>query len=98
MNHFPQSWGRVSLPRSGLQVGLTDSYIQPRDDVYGTYNHSYLQSSSPNQHTQSPIVTGTSVIGLKFKDGVVIAADNLGTHILLSTTSELAMSFATSLG
>lgn len=28
--------------------------------------------------TQSPVVTGTSVVGLKFKDGVVIAADNLG--------------------
>ena len=53
---------------------------QPRDDVYGAYNHAYLQTAhGPNQHTQSPIVTGTSVIALKFKDGVVIAADNLGT-------------------
>lgn len=57
--------------------------LQPRDDVYGTYNHSHLQTSTPNQHTQSPIVTGTSVVGLKFKDGVVIAADNLGTHLPL---------------
>ena len=33
----------------------------------------------PKQATQSPIVTGTSVIALKFKDGVVMAADNLGS-------------------
>ncbi len=52
---------------------------QPRDDVYGAYDASYMQPNGPNQHTQSPIVTGTSVLGMKFKDGVVIAADNLGT-------------------
>jgi 20S proteasome alpha/beta subunit len=51
---------------------------QPRDDVYGAYDGSYLQNSGPKQATQSPIVTGTSVIALKFKDGVVMAADNLG--------------------
>lgn len=32
----------------------------------------------PTTHTQSPAVTGTSVLGVKFKDGVVVAADNLG--------------------
>ncbi|KAG0650859.1 putative proteasome subunit beta type-7 [Hyphodiscus hymeniophilus] len=65
MNHLPQAWGR------------------PRDDVYGPYDSSYLQSNQshgPTQHTQSPVVTGTSVIALKFKDGVVIAADNLASY------------------
>lgn len=42
-----------------------------------------MQHNGPNQHTQSPIVTGTSVIALKFKDGVVMAADNLGMHTCL---------------
>lgn len=51
---------------------------QPRDDVYGAYDHSFLQSNGPMQHTQQPIVTGTSVVAVKYKDGVVIAADNLG--------------------
>jgi 20S proteasome subunit beta 7 len=51
---------------------------QPRDDVYGAYDPSHFQTAGPNQHTQSPIVTGTSVLAAKFKDGVVIAADNLG--------------------
>ncbi|KAB5581058.1 nucleophile aminohydrolase [Coniochaeta sp. 2T2.1] len=53
---------------------------RPRDDVYGAYDGSYLQSSGPKQATQSPIVTGTSVIALKFKDGVVMAADNLASY------------------
>lgn len=55
---------------------------QPRDDVYGAYDHSHFQTAAPgaNQHTQSPIVTGTSVVAAKFKDGVVIAADNLGKN------------------
>ena len=35
-------------------------------------------NQAPNQHTQQPIVTGTSVVAIKFQDGVVIAADNLG--------------------
>ncbi|KJX94574.1 proteasome subunit beta like protein [Zymoseptoria brevis] len=71
MNHLPQSWGRASHT--------------PRDDVYGTYNSSYLPQShggtqQPITHTQSPIVTGTSVIALKFSSGVVIAADNLASY------------------
>lgn len=28
---------------------------------------------------RQPIVTGASVLALKYKDGVMIAADNLGT-------------------
>ncbi|KAK5655386.1 hypothetical protein OQA88_5656 [Cercophora sp. LCS_1] len=53
---------------------------RPRDDVYGAYDHSYLHHSGPKTATQSPVVTGTSVVGLKFKDGVVIAADNLASY------------------
>ncbi|WPH03643.1 proteasome core particle subunit beta 7 [Acrodontium crateriforme] len=68
MNHFPEAWGR------------------PRDDIYGSYNPQFLpnshaqQSGHPTTHTQSPIVTGTSVIAVKYKDGVVIAADNLASY------------------
>ncbi|KAB2578651.1 putative proteasome component pre4 protein [Lasiodiplodia theobromae] len=53
---------------------------RPRDDVYGAYDHSFLQSNGPMQHTQQPIVTGTSVVAVKYKDGVVIAADNLASY------------------
>ncbi|EMC91252.1 hypothetical protein BAUCODRAFT_117587 [Baudoinia panamericana UAMH 10762] len=72
MNHDPVAWGR------------------PRDDIYGSYNPSYLPPtrqpysshppSHPTTHTQSPVVTGTSVLALKFSTGVVIAADNLASY------------------
>ncbi len=32
----------------------------------------------PSTRTQQPIVTGTAVLGLKYKGGVMIAADTLG--------------------
>jgi len=57
-----------------------EAWGRPRNDVYGPYNHAYLQPSQETQHTQSPVVTGTSVVALKFKDGVVIAADNLASY------------------
>ncbi len=42
----------------------------------------YVSSRScahdPSSRTQQPIVTGTAVLGLKFKDGVMLAADTLG--------------------
>ncbi|KAI1336849.1 proteasome endopeptidase complex, beta subunit [Xylariaceae sp. FL0016] len=53
---------------------------RPRDDVYGAYDGSFMQANMPNQHTQSPIVTGTSVVAMKFKDGIVMAADNLASY------------------
>ncbi|PGH10823.1 hypothetical protein AJ80_07374 [Polytolypa hystricis UAMH7299] len=34
----------------------------------------------PTTHTQSPTVTGTSVVAVKFNEGVVIAADNLASY------------------
>lgn len=71
MNHDPLAWGR------------------PSDDTYGKYNHaiskaSYCESSSdanfPRMNTQQPIITGTSVIALKYKDGIVMAADTMGSY------------------
>lgn len=32
------------------------------------------------QHTQYPYVTGTSVLGIKYKDGVLVACDTLGAY------------------
>merc|ERR1711934_34168 len=34
----------------------------------------------PSTRTQQPIVTGTSVLGLKYKDGVMMCADTLGSY------------------
>jgi 20S proteasome subunit beta 7 len=35
--------------------------------------------ATPVQHTQNPKIVGTSVLGMKYKDGIVLAADNLGS-------------------
>lgn len=42
-------------------------------------NGSYTRIDS-KQHTLTPIVTGTSVLGVKYKGGVMIAADCLGSY------------------
>lgn len=66
MEHTPVNWGR------------------PRNDVYGEYDYRIHNAGKndhamdPTTHTQSPIVTGTSVLAIKFDKGVIIAADNLG--------------------
>jgi 20S proteasome subunit beta 7 len=36
------------------------------------------RSIKPITHTQSPIVTGTSVLAIRYKDGIMMAADCLG--------------------
>ncbi|KAJ7471818.1 nucleophile aminohydrolase [Mycena latifolia] len=72
MDHFPLNWGR---PRNDAV------------DVYGTYPITQRPSHAPKdafaagiQHTQQPIVTGTSVLAIKFKDGIMMAADNLASY------------------
>jgi len=68
---------------------LPQGWGRPRDDIYGAYDASHLQPNGPIQHTQSPTVTGTSVIALKFADGVVIAADNLASYGSLARFSNV---------
>lgn len=48
-----------------------DNWGRPRSDV---------STAMPTTHTQQPIVTGTSVVGLKFDKGVILAADNLASY------------------
>jgi 20S proteasome subunit beta 7 len=80
MDHFPGTWGRVWTPSHEPVHFVANSTLQPRNDVYGAYNPAYLQTTGPKTHTSSPAVTGTSVIGVKFNGGVVLATDNLGTQ------------------
>jgi len=72
MDHFPTNWGR---PRNEAV------------DAYGTYPIAQRPYNGPKdkfsegvQHTQQPIVTGASVLALKYKDGVMLAADNLASY------------------
>ncbi|CAA7263801.1 unnamed protein product [Cyclocybe aegerita] len=72
MDHFPTNWGR---PRN-------DAF-----DAYGTYPIHQRPQNGPKdafvdgvQRTQQPIVTGTSVLAIKFKDGIMMAADTLASY------------------
>lgn len=57
------------------------SWGRPSDETYGVYNDKISQASSyPSMNTQQPIITGTSVISMKYDNGVIIAADNLGAY------------------
>jgi 20S proteasome subunit beta 7 len=40
----------------------------------------YQQNQMPITHTQQPIVTGTSVLGIKYKGGVLMCADTCGSY------------------
>ncbi|EDK45930.1 Proteasome subunit beta type-7 [Lodderomyces elongisporus] len=77
MNHDPFQWGR------------------PSNDTYGPYNHriaqannaefidhsnTSLHSAFPKMNTQQPIITGTSVIASKFSNGIIMAADHVGSY------------------
>ncbi|KAK7536663.1 nucleophile aminohydrolase [Phyllosticta citricarpa] len=68
---------------------LPQAWGRPRDDIYGAYDHSFLQQAGPTQHTQRPIVTGTSVVAVKFKDGIVMAADNLASYGALARFTDV---------
>ncbi|CCD23662.1 proteasome core particle subunit beta 7 NDAI_0B06310 [Naumovozyma dairenensis CBS 421] len=57
------------------------SWGRPSDEVYGKYNTKIAQAPAyPTMNTQQPIVTGTSVLSMKYNNGVIIAADNLGSY------------------
>ncbi|XP_065827963.1 proteasome subunit beta type-4-like [Oscarella lobularis] len=45
-----------------------------------TQRHDFAQSFDPTQRSSQPVVTGTSVLGLKYRDGVILAADTLGSY------------------
>jgi len=74
MDHFPTNWGR---PRD-LSVDSYNTY-----PLHGRPNGAYAPKGSFEagvQRTRQPIVTGTSVLAIKFKDGVILAADNLASY------------------
>ncbi|KAJ7572473.1 proteasome endopeptidase complex beta subunit [Mycena floridula] len=67
MDHFPLNWGKP----------LTDT-----QDHYSTFPIAQRTAAAkgPSEHTQQPIVTGSSVLALKYKDGIMMAADTLASY------------------
>lgn len=54
--------------------------VSREKDVHPNMNMSYTKAQEPHRHTTSPTVTGTTVLGLKCKDGVILACDTLGSY------------------
>lgn len=82
MNHDPFHWGR------------------PSNATYGDYNYNIAHASNvdrststnsefPKMHTQQPMITGTSVIAIKYNDGIVMAADHMGSFGSLMKLDDL---------
>eukprot|EP01024_Parvocaulis_polyphysoides_P018908 TRINITY_DN18430_c0_g1_i3.p2 TRINITY_DN18430_c0_g1~~TRINITY_DN18430_c0_g1_i3.p2 ORF type:complete len:341 (-),score=31.10 TRINITY_DN18430_c0_g1_i3:247-1269(-) len=75
----------------GPLLGVADQEVQKRRTVFQptcgaeqfVIDHKLL--NQPNQdgvikHTQSPIVTGSSVLGIKYQGGVLLACDTLASY------------------
>ncbi|KAN0060140.1 Proteasome subunit beta type-7 [Thecaphora frezii] len=45
-----------------------------------SFSRSFSTTSDPIAHTSQPIVTGTSVIGLRYKHGIMLATDTLASY------------------
>ncbi|QPG75182.1 hypothetical protein FOA43_002531 [Brettanomyces nanus] len=75
MNHDPLHWGRPSE----REYGSYDYEIANASNVApeATKNS---QNEFPTMHTQQPMITGASVVAVKFNDGVVMATDKLGSY------------------
>ncbi|CAO1616889.1 unnamed protein product [Parajaminaea phylloscopi] len=43
-------------------------------------HHQPSAAADPTTRTQQPIVTGTSVLGLRYKDGIMLASDTLASY------------------
>lgn len=75
MDYHPANWGKPL--RSGASEA--EAVLYP-NMTPASYYPSAAASGGPVTHTQSPIVTGTSVIAIQFKDGIMMAADNLASY------------------
>eukprot|EP01132_Coremiostelium_polycephalum_P002020 gene2020-2487_t len=74
----------MSLQHVSFQVhGQTDYFNVPKSNNYysGNYQQQHLKTlSESKKHTQDPIVTGTSVIAIKYDKGVVMGTDMLCSY------------------
>jgi 20S proteasome alpha/beta subunit len=52
--------------------------VDPMKPVKPSFHPLNSCQATPIQQTQDPKIVGTSVLGMKFKDGIILAADNLG--------------------
>ncbi|KAJ3105148.1 Proteasome subunit beta type-7 [Phlyctochytrium planicorne] len=81
MDYYPGNWGNPRTRDDGLFSSHdyfpgTHAADRPKDH----HALGYAGAMEPVTRTQQPVVTGTSVIAIKYKDGVMLAADNLASY------------------
>lgn len=74
---LPTPFGSEAPPFWTGGPGPSNYYEFPNRNPQRTANSSI---AGPDSRSQYPITTGTSVFGLKYKDGVIIAADTSGNY------------------
>ncbi|KTW30132.1 hypothetical protein T552_00610 [Pneumocystis carinii B80] len=70
---------------------LGHSPLYFKDDKESSY---FLNEQNSFNRTLKPILTGSSVLGLKFKDGVMLAADNLASYGSLAKYNDVERIFS----
>uniref|UniRef100_A0A672JYH5 Proteasome subunit beta n=2 Tax=Sinocyclocheilus grahami TaxID=75366 RepID=A0A672JYH5_SINGR len=70
------------MEANGLKLNFWENGPKPGQfySFPGNSSSSAAPGCGPIKHTLNPMVTGTSVLGLKFTGGVIIAADMLGSY------------------
>ncbi|THG20504.1 hypothetical protein TEA_025248 [Camellia sinensis var. sinensis] len=78
----PEQWCLGPAPNPGIQVGLAmyQTYDMPTWSLIGLPRGWGFDDVAPVRLVIYPYVTGTSVIGIKFKDGILMAADMGGSY------------------
>ncbi|TDH03649.1 hypothetical protein EPR50_G00144090 [Perca flavescens] len=67
------------MESTGLKMSFWENGPKP-GQFYSFPGSGSGTSCGPVRHTLNPMVTGTSVLGVKFTGGVIIAADMLGSY------------------
>jgi hypothetical protein len=93
---FKNSFSFLPTPVSDTMAGFSafhSATLCAQNDAYNPMlpagsnqfnaSRSCASARDPHTRTQQPIVTGTAVLGLKYKDGVMLAADTLGNSEIL---------------
>ncbi|KAF8263608.1 proteasome endopeptidase complex beta subunit [Lactarius quietus] len=79
MDHFPTNWGRPkydSFDSNATYPLHNRGQNQSMTSLAPLNTRSMISSDSP---CRQPIVTGTSVLAIKFKDGIMMASDTLAS-------------------
>ncbi|KAI2652860.1 hypothetical protein H4Q32_006174 [Labeo rohita] len=72
----------LKMEANGLKLNFWENGPKPGQfySFPGNSSSSAAPACGPIKHTLNPMVTGTSVLGVKFTGGVIIAADMLGSY------------------